>query len=289
MPNLSALSPITTAATALSNLVLITPQSTSGYQPQNPPNADGSMSTAAQPPSFLFQYEGEQSVTLKSDITDHYVEDNRAVQDNIALNPEIYTTRGFIGELSDVSPALLSPLKFAADKLTTISAYTPQLSTTALLAYNEAFFLYQVGANVLNSAVAAWSSIGNFFGQGSSQSVIGDSGLTAGNMQNKQQVAFQQLYGYWNQRTLFTVQTPWAVFQNMAILSLRAIQDEATNKISDFEIQFKRIRKASTLGISSSGLLSGNFQSRASSQASGLTDLGTSSPPSSISLASATA
>lgn len=284
MPNLSSLAPITTAASALSSLVLVTPQSTSGYQPLNPPNADGKLNTAALPPNFLFNYEGEQSLTLTSDITDHFVENNRAIQDQIALKPEVYVTRGFIGELNDIAPFALQPLKIAADKLTTISAYTPQLSTTALLAYNEAFLAYQIAANAVNSAVSAWSSIGNLAGFGSSQSIIGDNGLTTGNMQNKQQIAFQLFYGYWNQRILFNVQTPWAVFQNMAIMSLRAVQHEETNVITDFEVQFKRIRTAITLSTGVTGIVA--QQARAASQSSTLTNNGSSTPGPTDSLAS---
>lgn len=47
-------------------------------------------------------------------------------------------------------------------------------------------------------------------------------------------------------RTLFTIQTPWAIFEDMAILNLRAIQDESTRMITDFEVSFKQINIAST-------------------------------------------
>lgn len=285
MPNLSALSNITTKATALSNLVLVSPQSVVGYQPQNPNNDDGTFSIAAQPPSFLFQYEGDQSATFESDITDHYVEINLPIQDQIALKPEIYTTRGFIGELNDVTPAFLKPVKFAADKLTNVTGLAPQLTTTALIAYNEAFFLYQVGRNAINSAVAAWSSIANLVTGSGGQSVIGADGITIANSQNKQQTAFQQLYGYWRERRLFTVQTPWAVFQNMAILRLKAIQDEETSAMTDFELTFKMIRTARTLSQFTGRQISDNsLLGRSAAQGAQGVDLGTSSPPSNISL-----
>lgn len=276
--NLSALEPDITKATALFGLILVTPQSTKGYQPQNPPNPDGSPSLAPPPPSILFHYEGEQTALLESDITDHFVEDNTAVQDQIALKPEIITTHGFIGELNDVAPLVLKPLQFVADKLTAVTAYEPELTTTAQLAYTNAFFLYQVGASALNSAVSAWNSISGLAGQ----SVINEQGLTLQANQSKQQSAFQQFYGYWRSRTLFTVQTPWAIFQNMAIQRLRAIQDAETNVITDFEVSFKMIRKASTL-TSLSRVVS--FSNRAAAQAAGLSDIGTSSPTPSISMA----
>lgn len=281
--NLSALAPVTTAATALSNLVLVSPQATVGYQPQNPTDA-GLLSTAQQPPAFLFNYEGEQTVTVESDITDHFVETNSAIQDQIALKPEIITTHGFIGELNNVVPFGLQTLKKAAEKLTAIGSYAPQLSVTAQLAYNEAFLLYQVGTNAVNAAVSAWSSVGNLDSNG--QSVIGSNGLETSfeiaNTQNKQQTAFQQLYGYWRSRTLFTVQTPWAVFQNMAIRSLRAIQDAETRVITDFEISFKMIRYASTIATAGTPT---SLSGRASTQASGTTNLGASTPKPSIPLA----
>lgn len=265
MPNLSALAPITTAATALSNLILVSPNAVIGYQPQNLPSEAGK----PQPEAFLFQYEGEQSLTSECDIPDHYLEDNLAYQDQIAIKPLIYVTRGFIGELNDVTPDFLKPVKFVANKLTTIGAYEPQLTTTGLIAYQQAFFLYQVAANAANSAVAAWSSISN-----------------GGPIQNKQQLAYQKLYGYQQERRLFTVQTPWAVYQDMVIAKIRALQDDETNVVTDFELTFKALRFAKT-EIGPGNFLSNGlskFQGQAAAQAAPLTNLGTSSPTSSTSL-----
>jgi len=267
--DLSSLSNITNAATALSNLILVSPQKTIGYQPQSPPSKNGQQQQ--QPPSILFHYEGEQTALLESDITDHFVEDNTAIQDQIALKPEIITTHGFIGELNNVTPRSLELVKELADKLTVIDAYTPTLSETALLAYNEAFFLYQNAINVKNAAVAAWSSINGDGGE----AVIGASGIvSAPQNQTKQQIAFQQFYGYWRNRTLFTVQTPWAVFQNVAIKTLRAIQDAETRMITDFEVAFKMIRFSTTQTTPPPV-----FAGRGAAQAGGVTDQGTQTPP----------
>lgn len=267
--NLSGLANATNLATALGNLILVSPQQTVGYQPQNGPSFE--KSTAAQPPAILFNYEGEQTVAITSDITDHYIENNTAIQDQIALRPELITTNGFIGELNDVAPAAIQPLKTIAEKLTTIGAYAPQLSATALLAYTEAAFAYQVAATVINSAVSTWSSIAGSGGQ----SVINGAGITAQPNQTKQQIYFQQFYGYWKNRTLFTIQTPWAIFQDMAIQSLRAIQDAETRMITDFEITFKLMRFASTQTVGGQ-LDSSNWQGRGSSQSAATVDLGTS-------------
>ena len=255
--NLTALSSITTTATALSNLVMVSPQSTIGYQPQNGFTNNSSAAQSYTNSAILFHYEGEQTVQFESDITDHYIENNSAIQDMISIKPEIITTHGFIGELNDIAPYPLQLLQQAASKLTAIAAYQPQLSATALLAYNEAFQAYQVAVNAAQSAVSAYQSIaGLVSGSGTTQSVIGNNGLNGSSSflasftQSKQQAAFQQFWGYWNSRTLFTVQTPWAVFQNMAIMKLRAIQSAETNVITDFEVTFKRIKQAKLTTIS---------------------------------------
>lgn len=277
MGNISALAQVSNAAQALSNLILVSPQKTIGYQPENPPSQDGN--PTQQSPALLFHYEGDQSVHLQSDITDHYIEDNTALQDQIALHPEEITTHGFIGELNDVAPPLLAPIQAIANKLTSVGAYVPELSETALLAYNNAFQLYQIAQSAINSAVSAWQTITGTGGE----SVIGSNGLEIRPNQTKQQLMFQQFYGYWRNRTLFTVQTPWAIFQHMAIKDLIAVQDASTRMITDFNVTFKMIRMATTeVSIFDPSVMQG----RASLQGSGLVNNGTNTPVSSVSLSS---
>lgn len=271
---ISGLTQVTTGAAALGNLLLVTPNSTVGYQPQN---ADGSFSQ----PALLFNYEGENTVTLESDITDHWVENNSSIQDQIALKPIIITTQGFIGELNNVPPDVVfqafQVLQAAANKLTGVSAYTPGLSTTALLAYNEAVFAYTSALSLANSAISAYSSISGLLpagaGNGGESFIIGNN-LTKEPAQTQQQQYFQLFFGYYTERTLFTVQTPWAVFENMAIKSLKAIQSADTRMITDFEVSFKQINYAS---VTTEALLYSNnedFQSILSQQASPTTNLG---------------
>jgi hypothetical protein len=286
--DITALSQITNVATALSNLILVSPQKVQGYQPQSLANPNGQPQYSQ--PALLFHYEGENTVHLQSDITDHYVEDNTALQDQISRKPEEISVHGFIGELNDFDgtiygvPGALQIAKTVADKLTTISAYTPSLSATALIAYNNALQLYQVTTNTANAAVNAWASI--IGGGAGGESVIGSAGLQSLPNQTIQQLMFQQFYGYWQNLTLFTVQTPWAIFQNMAIKDLTSIQDDKTSMITDFNITFKMIRIAKT---QSTSLIASNSQGRLFAQASPNVNNGTSSPAASITSQSALA
>jgi len=279
-PASSLLSNATTTATNLGNLIVVTPSQTQGYQPQNPPNADGTPSKLVQPKSFLFDYEGEQTSDLVSDITDHYIEDNTAIQDQIALNPVRVTTKGFVSELNDVPPIFLKTLKQITQKLTAIGSYAPGISATALLAYNQAFQAYQIATNLVNAAVSAWSSLSG----GGGTSVIsgeGDFPIVLQLNQNKQQTAFQLFYGYWQTRTLFTVQTPWAIFQNMAIEKIHVIQSEDTPTFSTFECTFKQIR---TVQSATTLPQSAKSQGRLANQSSPASSQGVSTPPSRLSL-----
>lgn len=303
--NLGSLTTATNAAGALGNLILAIPQTfnpanTKGYQPLNPPNSDGSPSTSPTPSPLLFNYEGEQVFAIESDITDHYVEDNTAVQDQIALRPEIVTTHGFIGELTDILPAPLQLIQQAADTLVYINSYTPSLSATALLDYQEALLAYETVSQAVGTAVSAFSSLAGLAGFGNQDGVqIGlpsptNPYFTATNtgvfeqgvnvVQNAQQTMFQQLYGYWVNRILFDVQTPWAIITNMAIKSVRAIQDAETRMITDFEVTFKKIRTANT--STTVGGLGQINAGRLGNQSSSLLNLGTSSGIPGSSLAS---
>jgi len=83
-------------------------------------------------------------------------------------------------------------------------------------------------------------------------------------------------YGYWQSRTLFTVQTPWAIFQDMAIQNLRAIQDDSTRMITDFEITFKMLRFAAAAVAGKDLYNTDAFQGRSYEQAQSEKNIGTS-------------
>lgn len=282
-----AISDITSVATsgsaalssipALGNILIATPQYTLGYQPQSSQGliAQSSLFSFLNSslPALAFNYEGENAVTLECDITDHFIEDNTAIQDQIAIKPTLITVHGFIGDLNDVPPnAAFAAAQVLANKLTSIAGYLPGLSVTALLAYNEALFLYQTGASVINAGTSAWSTIGGSGGE----SIINGNSIQVQKNQTPQQVAFQQFYSYAQNRTLFTIQTPWAIFQNCAIKTLRAIQDETTKSVTDFEVTFKLIRTASTQVVASNTV--GTLAGRAANQYSFKVNLGSASP-----------
>lgn len=63
-------------------------------RPQNPPEGIS---------GFLFDIIGDESISLESDITDNFLENNTAIQDQIALRPEIITVHGLVAELTNAN------------------------------------------------------------------------------------------------------------------------------------------------------------------------------------------
>lgn len=240
------LAKLSSAAGAINNLALVTPQQNQGYLPQV---GDGK----SIPPAILFHYEGPQRVYLESDITEHYVEDNSTRSDNIALKSPRIIVKGYIGEINTVLPQALQILSAISDKLTTLGVLVPGLTARSQKLYQDAVFAYQVGTQILNAGVNAWSTISKV---DTSPAVIGSEGLVGfdsstgrikSEIQNRQQLAFIQFYGYWQNKTLFTVQTPWAVFQNMGILKVEPFQEGNSVDQTEFTVEFKMVRTVATI------------------------------------------
>lgn len=214
--NVNPLSILTLSASSLANLILVTPESV-GYQPQS------SFQDNEDLPKFLFTYEESNRIELTSDITDHYTEDNTSLHDNISIAPDIVRVTGYVGELTNEVPAELEQLNRIVDKLETVGHLAPTLSSFAQRLYGNARIVYNSTRILRDKVISKWTN------QGSN------------NVQNKQQEAFSFFYGYMNERRLFTLQTPWRVFRNMAIKSLIADQRDSDITVSVFEIEFKKI------------------------------------------------
>ncbi len=245
---LSGTTGITTGITSLNNLIFISPQNDIGYWAQSTPIAPGTPTPAKRNVGLLFHYEGENTATLEADITDHFVESNNSISDQIAIKPDTITVQGFVGELTDYIPDVTSIVNLVQSKLTVLTPYAPELTTSALININNAILAYQVLANTLSTV----------------QQVFGEE-----RQKTKQQVYFARFYGWFYQRALFTVQTPWRIWENMAIKSLRAIQNADTRMITDFEITFKQINYVNPVYVTNP------YQERAAVQYIDTVNLGT--------------
>lgn len=181
---------------------------------------------------YVFDIAGDSIAALTSDITDHYTEDNRALQDHIAIRPKRITLRGYVGELVYRLGGQDKPfLQKVPQKLITASAYLPQLSSAAQQ-IQQVLSTGSITSVSLSSASDIYSMVKN------SLSGAGD--------ESAQQNAYTYFRTLQEQGVLMGIQTPWEFLSNMAIESIIAIQPEATRYVTDFAVTFKEIRIAAS-------------------------------------------
>lgn len=186
---------------------------------------------------FVFNAVGEATGILSADITDHYTEDNTAIQDQIAIRPKRITLKGYVGELVYTPVGNDSPaIQTLAQKLTSLSSFLPAITASAEQAQ-------QAIANPTNLDLpTALGDASNLYGI--VKNMLGAFGPT-----QNQQNAYNYFKALWQTGTLMGVQTPWEFMTNMAIESINVVQPENSMWISDFSVTFKEIRIAKTTTV----------------------------------------
>ncbi len=183
---------------------------------------------------FLFDIPDNDEITLRSNITDNYVEANYAIQDNIALAPEEYTVRGLVAELAAITPTtqrvatVPNPLPNAPFLLPDLS----QASTDSQAAHD-------LTVNNTSAAATNTQSLYGFFG----------AKTTPPPNQTKQAKILGYFYQLWWGRQLMTVETPWGIMTNMAIALVKATQGDESRFLSTFTVTFKKIRTVDTVTV----------------------------------------
>ena len=186
--------------------------------------------------AFAFDYKADDTVDLTAVITDHWLEDNSAAQDHIGLQPAIVTLSGFISELSmsgSTFKQLSTIIAGVENSLSQVGAYlgkyTPGVTDKLLTA------ITQVQNVVIQAeqALARGAQILNI--------------LRGGPDTTKQQRAYAQLSALWEARVVFTIYTPFRVFDNMAIQSIKAVQGKTSRTVSDFVVTMKQLKFSSPL------------------------------------------
>ena len=174
---------------------------------------------------LIFDIIGEVGVEINSDITDHFVEANYAIQDHWAQKPIIVTMQGYAAELVRIyQPNILQQIFSDLTGLQPLGILAPSFNVQDNEFYSEIDTITQLGQNLVNTTLNAFQLFQN-----------------AATLVTRQQTVFQYLLNMWQQRILATVETPFAVFENMAIESIRPSQNAETTKISEFIVRFKQI------------------------------------------------
>lgn len=181
---------------------------------------------------FLFDVIEDEEVRLEAEATDHFIEDNSAIQDHVALRPIQFTLKGYVSELNTVNSQALDSVFSKAASLGDIAGLAPEFSAQA----------NQIHAKINNVV----GKIDNYINQANN---IFDIFSQQGTSENNQQKAFAYFLNLWQSRQLCNVETPYKIYTNMVITMVSAIQRGDTNMQSMFAVTFKEIRTAQTLTL----------------------------------------
>lgn len=181
---------------------------------------------------FLFDIPDTESITLSSDITDHYTENNSFINDHIVRKPITLNLTGFIGELVFRPPAgIQGAIQAILNRLETVDAYTGGKTPGAVQKAEEVLGQAQSAVSAINQTLDTVQNVVGFFeGEGVK--------LTA------QEEAYDALFALWQSAELLTVQTPWFFYTNMAILNITFTQSGESESITDIAINLKEMRIA---------------------------------------------
>jgi len=201
---------------------------------------------------FVFDIPISEQLQLNSQITDHWLEDNSAIQDHIALEPVRITLTGEVGELIHSKTALETYAQEVLDRLGPLGVLTPEQSLSAQRHLSEVSRLKSAATTALNQLDSLAGMFSDSFGK------------------NYQQEAYLTLSEFRDKRGILTVETPWKTFKNMVIESLTFEQDESTKDVTTITATFKQIRLVETQTIA------GELLGRIKEQKSDVADKGVS-------------
>lgn len=196
--------------------------------------------------TFQFNYIGEERLEAGTEITEHYAEDNKFMQDHCAVRPSIVVMRGFVAETNFNKNSILPFLTALGSALTPVTPYIGRYSpgTAAKMA----------------GAISQTNQIINQLAQiqgvaGGVNKLIKSAGKIAGAASNVRS-AYDALDALRTSGTTFAVVTPWATFGNnapnnshgpMMIENLVMVSPEDTRGWVDIVVRLKEIKVAPSL------------------------------------------
>lgn len=176
----------------------------------------------------------QNNLALKSDITNHYVEENYWINDHWAINPPQYTLSGLIGELVYTVPTGWTKKVeslYGSTGLGVLSRLSPTLGSYTSGVLNIVRKAQSVVNKYTKIAKQAVDKVKNWL----TKDVV---------KKTNQRRVLDELESLMNNRVLVNVYTPYGVYNNLAIVAVNVRQGQDTKFISDIEITFQKWREA---------------------------------------------
>lgn len=216
---------LATFANNLAGLNFLVPKGAGPFSEPNNPKSQLS--------GFAFDFYGADEFELDVDATDHWAEDNSAIQDHAAVGPIRGTLSGFVGEFTIPNPnsGIGGALRQLQQKMATIQAYAGKYTPGTVQAITGKV------TGVVSTAQGYLNEISQYAQQAQNiLSIFKPAGAT------RQQNALGILTSAAISRQTFTMLLPWVQVQNVLITNVRVRQDDQTTNKSEFTVSVKQIR-----------------------------------------------
>lgn len=226
---------------------------------------------------FKFHIPEREQIKMQSDVTDHYIDTNNAVQDHIARKPVTITLTGLEGEYFYSVNQIESLLSNVTPVLRLLPAYLPRFNaaTYQLKNFDKDYTqrmtnLAEGKRSTANPNITAWDKLGTAWDTLNGQDLF-TTMQDLYKLKSPQTRAFLFFEALWggtskykytykkgdkeNQKVfsyeptppaIFTVETTWRRYDNMVITDLTPMRDENAD-ITEFTITFKQINVTSSL------------------------------------------
>ena len=174
----------------------------------------------------------QNNLSLKSEITNHYVEDNVWINDHWAISPMQYTLSGLVGELIYTVPngwAKKVESFYGSTGLGLLSKISPKLGSYTQSALNIVRKAQSVTNKYISIAKSAGEKITNFFTKGIIKKA-------------NQRKVLDELENLMNNRVLVNVSTPYGTYNGLAIIAVNIRQGQETKFTSEVEITLQKWR-----------------------------------------------
>lgn len=182
------------------------------------------------PQMLLFSQFGQantSSLSLASQITTHYTEDNYHINDHWALEPVKFTLTGLIGEV------IYRPSKNWSNKAE--KAFIDYLKPLSII--SPTFDNYtQSAINITNAVEESYRRYENI-----AKKALRTIGISESVKSTNQEFVISQLETLRENRQLVTIHTPYGKYSDMAIVAINANQENSKYQ-SSLEIQLQKWR-----------------------------------------------
>lgn len=197
---------------------------------------------------FKFHIVQQEQIKLHNDVTDHYVDTNRPVQDHIAPKPVTITLRGLQGEYFYSVNQIEDLLAKVTPTMALVDQFLPKLSDATKqikAAYNKKVFNKLLEKDAYNEDLTVIDKIGLGL------QTFNDTNLFATfqqlyKLKSAQTRAFFFFEALFKSQLIFTVETTYKRYDYMVITDIQALRDENAD-ITDFTLTFKQINVTASL------------------------------------------